>query len=316
MSPRGWEPITGVSRIRTQIRNLVLLAGSVSATGFAGRLGRSVLDLPLSTSARLADAWVRRVSELVSHHPAATSGLLDVVVLVGEGDATPKAFELHPRARFTVARDSSAYRGTAGVLRDLSETLDDDDFLLVGSASQCPDEGVIDHLVTSARPSDAVTLCAGPDGGTNGLTLVRCGAIRDIPAIGYVDLKEQALPRIAARLDVGVTLHPRGSTPPIRSLQQYVDALRSWQQLGSLRGIRAVSPLAERWRPAFAIVEPGARVSSTARLHDAIVLEGGCVETGAEVVRSVVGAGGVVRRGRRVVDEFVSGGRAGAPALS
>jgi NDP-sugar pyrophosphorylase family protein len=58
--------------------------------------------------------------------------------------------------------------------------------------------------------------------------------------------------------------------------------------------------LAEDWKSAFAIVEPGAMVSSSARIHDSVVLAGGVVESGAVVVRSLVA--GTVRRDRKVVD--------------
>ena len=52
----------------------------------------------------------------------------------------------------------------------------------------------------------------------------------------------------------------------------------------------ATDPLAEDWRPSFAIAEAGAEVDQTARVHDSVVLAGGVVEAGAVVVRSVVAA--------------------------
>jgi hypothetical protein len=100
---------------------------------------------------------------------------------------------------------------------------------------------------------------------------------------------------------------PAGVSPPLRDLPTYVDVLRSWHRSGSLRGVTAVNPFEERWRPAFAIVEPGARVSSAARLRDSVVLSGGVVESGGDVVRSVVGPAGVVRRRERAVDRLVTG---------
>ena len=70
-------------------------------------------------------------------------------------------------------------------------------------------------------------------------------------------------------------------------------------------------PLAENLSPAFALVEPGAEVDPTARLHDAVVLSGGAVEADAVLVRSIVCAGGVVRRERSMVDQFVTAPAAG-----
>ena len=60
------------------------------------------------------------------------------------------------------------------------------------------------------------------------------------------------------------------------------------------------------WRSAFALVEDGARVDSSARLHDAVVLRGGAVGAGAVLVRSVVCDGGIVLRKAVIVDQLVT----------
>jgi hypothetical protein len=67
-------------------------------------------------------------------------------------------------------------------------------------------------------------------------------------------------------------------------------------------------PLAEDWKPTFALSEPGASVDPTARVHDSVVLSGGVVEAGAVVVRSLVCGGGVVWKERRIVDQLVGMG--------
>jgi hypothetical protein len=87
---------------------------------------------------------------------------------------------------------------------------------------------------------------------------------------------------------------------PIRLLSDYVAALRALHQ--PVRGA-STDPWAEDWKSTFAIVEPGATVSSSARIHDSVVLAGGIVEAGAVVVRSVVA--GTVRKDRKAVDRCV-----------
>jgi hypothetical protein len=116
-------------------------------------------------------------------------------------------------------------------------------------------------------------------------------------------MKEQALPAIASKFEVKV-LHARRATGvPVWSLTDYISALR--QHHTKRLGRRLIDPLAEDWKPAFSIVEEGATVDPTARIHDSVVLKGGVVEAGALVVRSVVCDGGIVRRDATVVDEFV-----------
>jgi hypothetical protein len=130
--------------------------------------------------------------------------------------------------------------------------------------------------------------------------LVTCRALRLIPKTGFVDMKEQALPSIASKYDVRVVQCRRPTGLPIRLLSDYVAALRALHQ--PVRGA-STDPWAEDWKSTFAIVEPGATVAASARIHDSVVLAGGIVETGAVVVRSVVA--GTVRKDRTAVDRCV-----------
>jgi hypothetical protein len=297
-----------------RIRSFVLLAGSVSASSLASRVGRSVLDLPLADSLRLSDVWRRRIRELVKASDSTTPDP-ELLVLAGESSPMPATVEAEGLPRLRVERDASEYRGTAGALRDLCEDFADDDHVLVGNASQCPDEGLLPRLISGALPGDGVTLGVGRDGAPSGLMLVRTGALRNIPRVGFIDLKEQALPRIAATSGVRVVESPERASPPLRDIRTYLDALRSWHRSGSLLGVSAVNPFEERWTPAFSIVEDGAEVAPSARLHDSVVLAGGVVGPGCEVVRSVVGPGGVVRRKDRVLEQLVVGASDGAPEV-
>lgn len=288
-----------------RIRSIVLLAGAVSPGSLAARLGRSVLDFPVESSMSLLDVWRRRIDALV-HDTLLDASAMEVRILADEANPLPHVASGGP-LRMYAERDAGRYRGTAGVLRDLCARFRDDDHVVVGTASQCPDDGLLQQLVAESDPSDGVTLGSGRDGAPNGLLLVRCEALRQISPVGYVDLKEQALPRIAKTSRVRVVVNSAEGSTAIRDLGQYVDAVRSWHCFGSLRGVRSVQPFEERWRPVFSIVEKGAQVAPTARLHDSVVLAGGVVDAGCHLVRSVVGPEGVVRSGRRIIDQLVVG---------
>lgn len=297
---------------QSPIRHAVLLAGAVGAKSLAVRLGRSILDLPLETGVSLLDVWTVRLEESkgcsASGWPAP-----DVLVLAGQTDPLPMGANAGPEGhhagqpRLRAARDTHGYRGTAGALRDLFAAFGAEDYVLVGTASQCPDAGLIAQLVADADPSAGVTLSADAVGAPSGLMLIRCGALREVASVGYIDLKEQALPRIASTAGVRVIRCQGGVSPAIRDLRTYLDAVHSWHRSESVRGAAVLDPFEERWRPTFAVVEPGAQVATGARIHDSVVLAGARVEAGAQVVRSVVGAGGVVRRRSRVLDQLVVG---------
>lgn len=295
----------GAWSLQTRPRSFVLLAGAVNPNSLPALVGRSVLDLPVDDSWRLLDVWARRIGEFVG--VGEFGAVPEVLLLVGESSPMPSLRREAGNLRFRVERDSSEYRGTAGALRDLCEGFRDEDHILVGNASQCPDAGLIQQLVAQSDPSDGVTVSTDPEGAPSGLMLVRCGALRQIPSIGYMDLKEQALPRIAKQFGARVVVSQVGGSPPIRSLRHYLEVVRSWRCHKSLRGLCAVGPFEERWAPAFSIVEDGAKVAESAKLYDSVVLAGGVIESGCEVVRSVVSRGGVVRRSGRVLDQLVIG---------
>jgi hypothetical protein len=150
-----------------------------------------------------------------------------------------------------------------------------------------------------------VGVVAHEDGTPSGVMLISGAALRFIPETGFVDMKEQALPLIASCLDVTVVSRRRPTGLPVRSLSDYIMALRHYH--GRKAGQKGSNdPLAEGWRPVFSLIEPGAIVDPNARVHDSVVLRGGRVEQGAVVVRSIVTCEGVLRKDRTAVDQFVS----------
>src|SRR5204863_1877814 len=134
------------------------------------------------------------------------------------------------RSSFKVLRDQSEFRGTGGVLRDLSHDYDEDDLVLVANAAQL----LLDPLSVVAAALDHkggdVAMISHHDGTPSGLMLVRCKTLRLIPAAGFVDMKEQALPTISQHFDVRVTHFRRPSGLPIRTLSDYIAALRHYHR--------------------------------------------------------------------------------------
>lgn len=281
-----------------RIRGLVLLGGSVRSTELTSAIGRSLLDLPLDESGTILNHWLGHAQDLARYAGLAR---LPVRVTMDRGSIEPVSASPRFAGDWVVERDMSEYRGTGGILRDLAEQYADDDYLLVANAAQVLLDPLPALAVALDRRRCDVSLVAHRDGTPSGLMLVRCGALRLIKPIGFIDMKEQALPEIAAVHDVRAVPTRRPTGLPIRSLDDYLNALRL------LHGKRNEptpfdDALAENWQKRFAIVESGASVGDRAYVHDSVVLKGARVEDGAAVVRSLVCPGATVRSGQQIVD--------------
>jgi hypothetical protein len=284
----------------SRLRALVLLGGAVRPSPLAQTTARSVLDLPIDETGTVLSHWIANAAEL-----AKSIGLekLPVRVMVNATTPEPASADKHYGA-FRVERDGSDFRGTGGVLRDLATDYGDDDLILVANAAQILLDPLPTIVAAMTRKAGDVSVISHEDGTPSGLMLVTCKTLRSIADTGYVDMKEQALPQIALNYDVRVVRRRRPTGLPIRTLEDFVQALRLHHRRRQGKPFIA-DPLAEDWSPAFALVEPGAQVDPSARVHDSIVLTGGVVEAGAVLVRSVVCAGEVVRRDKTIVDQFV-----------
>jgi hypothetical protein len=141
-----------------------------------------------------------------------------------------------------------------------------------------------------------------------------------------VDLKEQALPKIAARSTVRAVKRARAAALPVRTRADYVSALREYHRRGLDSKLNSfVSPrkagsengnggggdqesgaFSEDWSAAFAVCEHGANVHPGARLHDSVVLRGATVERGTVLARCVVCPGARVPENQLLVDRVIT----------
>lgn len=279
---------------------VILLGGAVRQTALRASIGRSVVDLPVEVGRTLIDCWIAHCLRL-----AEALEVCDLPVRLILDRAAPEPRSLAPAGavRPVVERDGSDYRGTGGVLHDVAACYSDDDYILVGNAAQLLCAPVTTLCAVLAAADADISLVAHDDGTPSGLMLVRPGCLRSIPPLGFVDLKEQALPAIAARFRVKVVHFSDPTAFPVRTRADYIEAL--------VRHNRSSEPRREReerrdWQPAFGLVEEPRDVGAGARIHESVVLRGGRVEAGAVLVRSVVCPGAVVRRGAMVVDELVA----------
>ncbi len=290
-------------RALKNLRALVLLGGQVRPSSLSSATGRSVLDLPLDDNGSVLNHWLMHASDI-----ARSAGLenLPVRILVDRHSPEPAgAVTRYGLGTVRVERDQSEYRGTGGVLADVGCEYAADDLILMCNAAQVLLDPLVMIMEMLRRTRGEVALVSHQDGTPSGVMLLSCGALRLLPRSGFVDMKEQGLASMARQFDVMVAHRRKPTGLPLRSLADYIQALRHYHR--RRKGMNGLSdPLAEDWRATFAIVEAGAQVDAGARLHDSVVLSGAKVESGAVLVRSLVCAGGVVRRDRSVVDQIIT----------
>jgi len=296
------SPIRSVSSADgslSRLRAVVLLGGSIRPTPFKARIGRSVLDLPLRQDLTLLNHWAEQATRLSN---ALELDALPVRVMVDRNSPDPVSAILAQNNRVRIERDFAEYRGTGGVLADLAADYAEDDVILVANAAQLLLEDLDALAGALAQAGGAVSLVAHHDGTPSGVMLLSCKTLRHLPRSGFIDMKEQALPLIAQDHEVTVVHRRRPTGMPIRSLDEYITALRIHHRSRDGRS-PVVDSLSEDWRPTFAIVEDGAIVDPAARLHDSVILRGAKIEA-AVVVRSLICGQTLIRRDRTIVDQI------------
>lgn len=291
----------GGANLLSGVRAVVMLAGSVRANQLRKATGRSPLEMPVGSNTTVMDHWCGQLAQLADHAGLAE---LPVRVMVDQSSVLERASKSHGPVRLRVEHDPSAYRGTGGLMSDLAREYPDDARLMIVHASQLPFEPLAEVLAERVDPTADVTILSDQDGTPSGVMLIRCGVLRGINPVGFVDLNEQALPNIAKEHDVRVARTQRPVTRSLRTLSGYLDTLREYHGRQNGR-LAPPSPFAEDWQASFQILEGGASIRETAVIHDSVVLAGARVEAGAVVVRSVVCPGAVVGPGESRVDSVV-----------
>jgi len=283
-----------------KLRAVILLGGTVRNSGFGAAIKRSLLDLPIGRGITLLEHWGREIAGLCQF---LSLSKLPVRLVIGRTCFWPNSWIESPGVHLSIERDPMEFRGTGGVLRDLALEYEPDDLILVATATLLSADSLSHQVERLISGSGDVRLLAGPNQVPAGLILLRCGCLSDIPANGYVDLKEQALGAIANKHSVRVVQDEKSSGHSIRCWNDYLNALR----------LRHLPPDAaqhsayqENWQPLFRIVEDAAVIAPSANIHDSVVLAGGRVEAKATVVRSLVGTDGVVLRGQTIFGEMIT----------
>jgi hypothetical protein len=289
--------ISETPRAPEKLAAMILLGGWVRPKELSKVAGRSLLDLPIDAERSLLAHWLIEAGALCR---ACHVDLLPVRILLDQNSPKPTLPVVPEGIALALEHDPSEFRGTAGVLHDACAKYHDNDLVLVANAAQILFWPLFRLVQCLAALDAGVAMAAHVDGTPVTLMLLRCGCLRDLPAVGYCDMKEQALPLIAQRFPIKAATFSHLICRGIRTRESYVDALRA------LHGRTATDPFAENWRSDFQICESGATVGRGARLHNSVVLRGADIGRDAVLVRSVAFPGAVVPAGSLLVDKLIS----------
>lgn len=282
------------------------MAGGFSPPPLGLAAGCSVLDLHLTRDESVLDRWRRALSTL------------ERAGLTGEslclcGGSTPL-----PQSTLGVLRtlvDKSDYRGPAGALRDACDRLAPSTTVLAAEAARCCTADLGHMLAQHVRGGADVTVARNADESPSGLYVLSRQMLDEVPHAGFMDLKEQWLPRLIAK-GRRVMVHelPGAGSLPLRTRSEFLRAVQAC--LGADPGPEpdALEPRVLRGtRCAASVICTGAEVAPDAIIVDSLISPGATVGEGALVARSIVGPGCTVHAGQTVVDAVVGPGGAGEP---
>ncbi len=296
------------------LKGIVLLAGSVRPGDLSRGVERSLLDLPVEAGRSVLSLW-----QTAAEGWASEVGLpsLPIRTVIDQTSREPAAPAPTVRIPITVEREAAEFRGTGGLLRDLAQAYSPDDLLLVGNGAQILIEPLRTLAADLFSAHASVAIIAHRDGTPSGLFLVRCSVFESVGEIGFLDFKEQLLPRLAAAGHaIRVIQREHAAGFPVRTLDGYLSGLSAYHRLKAGAPVLR-DPFSEQWAPTFSIVETGAHVDPSATVHDSVILSGATLQRGAAVVRCVVCPGATVRAGQTVADRIITperAARAGRPA--
>ncbi len=289
------------------LRSVLLLAGGVRRGSLGQALGRPLVDLPVPKYGSMLGAWGEQVSGLAK----VIGGPIQVRAMVSQQLQLPRTVKQCTGVELLAEYDKGEFRGTGGLLRDVTDEYEDDDFILVATANQVLLKSLSEVFevlrVEQAKAGADVVLLSEPDGSASGFMLIRCACLRGIRGNGYLDFKEQSLPQIAKEFVVKVAKCPRRASLPVRTLEQYIRTLRVLHTGDLDMNIEPrIDPYEEEWTATFAMVDETASVAKGAIVHDSVVMRNAKVGAGAVLVRSLVCEGAVVDAGRVVYDSVIA----------
>lgn len=289
-----------------RLETCILLAGGLVPSPLAKLTHRMTLELWLTSQETVFGRWC----DVLDHLSLQADIGRPAIKVVHSGPPYEPTHALSDD-RFEVRTmiEPDEFRGPAGVLRDVTRKNDPDSIILVAEAARYI-AGSLVHLVQDWNEFEPdILISRSPDGAPAGIMLIRCSALENVPEAGYMDIKEQWLPRcIEEGLNVRTSTTLNFMPFPLRTREQFLSA--SAVAVGQSCPINDSPPVLGPLRPLTRTIDKSriaedARVARDAVVADAVVMPGAKIGAGAIVVRSIICPGAVVPAGAVVVDDVV-----------
>ncbi|MFG0257228.1 MAG: hypothetical protein ACF8GE_04935 [Phycisphaerales bacterium JB043] len=273
----------------TRLDACVVLAGGIKPSALESQTGVPTLDLWINEHGTVLERWMRALTSVLRPDT-------ECRIIHSENRIPTSHQELIRSGAIRLIPERGKYRGPAGVVRDSCEDLDDDAMLLIVEASQWAPDDLGAMLAEFVRVDASTLVGVNPDRSPSGLYLTRRRSLECVPRKGFMDIKEQWLPRVQERQGA-VRVHrlPPPGTLPIRSREQALATL------GAVSDGAFIARNGQRC--AQSSIAPTARVDPGARVVRSLVMPGAVVRDGAVVIRSVICHGAHVGEGERVIDQ-------------
>lgn len=274
----------------------LILSGGITSSPLADASGMSVLDLHVSPSRTVLEAWADLVRGAWDQ-----SDCPDIVVLhAGSGAVPSPAVDLNVRVR----HDESEFRGPAGAIRDAAVDVEPDSYVLVVEGASFLRQP-IGRLFCDPKESVSAVVGVNSDCSPAGLYLLRRDLLDLVPAIGFMDLKEQMLSQAK---DAGhrIVVRDMGDRA-LQRLRTREDLLAASVTNDGLNGGPDLSyPIIARGNTIGNCRCNDSHIANDALLVDSVAMPGSTVGAKAVVVRSILFGGAHVEPGEIILDELVS----------
>lgn len=290
---------------------VVMLAGALERSPIQQQLTIPTLCLPVGHHGTLLDAWLatirrsgrcRHVRIVVNSEEDAQALRRLITTGMGGGARGPE---------ITVMAEPAPWRGTGGLLRDITQHQSNVDTVVAIEAHCLPPLSLRPLFRTLNGDVEAV-VGAGAGDEPAGVYAFRRTVLNPIRSFGYFDLKEQLLPALYDQGRIVRVVRISDRVFRLRDQVGYIEAVgASLNGTGRITIVSRRSPESRIARSARivsgSIVEGGAVIEDQAIIHASIVLNGALVESGAIVSRSIVGPGAVVPARARLIASYQRG---------
>ncbi len=291
--------------INGRLDAVILLAGGLRPSPLVQGTGISVLDLPLQQNQTVLENWIEKLSLLRD----ATQQTIDQAVVAYTANSPRPSLPISPGSlpTFRFVCDQTGLRGPAGTVRDLCQHLPPDANIFLGEASRFVN-GDLRYLLRAHLETAAdITLGQNPDGEPAGIYLTKRKTLDLVPAEGFIDLKEQWLPRaVGAGCIIRVVTGDKTPCQPLRTWKQFMQAIRASNQpeADQRLPLRFFSP-SDHPLSNVVIKKQGANVAKHAQIMNSVLMPGSIVDEGAVIARSYIGPGVHITAGEKVVDRMI-----------